>query len=162
MLLFLIPSAVFARDLSEYPCTVFSYDVCFRLPTGTHANYSVPADFDVYTLSKGGASFATIYIGDAAQPSTSADAPVVKKTKYGTISIHAGDSSSSKGMVDIYIVPNAKDASTVHISADSAAADDEVLRELLSSFRPCVPIKAGGQKCPVNDVWSRELVQAIQ
>ncbi|MGO4782017.1 hypothetical protein AB4084_41665, partial [Lysobacter sp. 2RAB21] len=78
--------------------------VCFRLPAGAHADYSIPADFDVYRISKGSATFAIIYIGDAAQPPTSANVAVVKKTKYGTISIHTADSSSSNGAVDIYIV----------------------------------------------------------
>lgn len=149
-----------AKDLSKYPCTVFSSDVCFRLPTGTHLDYSVPADFDLYKVSKDAKPVATVYIGNAPQTVDSSASPRVSNSAYGTVKVYSDRSTSGKKL-DIYITPKAKDASTVHISADLDPSIRNELIDLLSSFRPCKAVKSGGQKCPLNDTWGRELAKEL-
>ena len=162
-LLFLLLSmswAASAKDLSKYPCTVFSAEVCFRLPAGTHVDYSVPADFDLYKISNAAKPIATIYIGNAPQAVEASAPPRVSKSKYGTIRVYS-EGTLSADKLDIYITPNATDASTFHISADLEAASRQELVELLSSIRPCVAIKSGGQKCPLNNAWGQELTKGL-
>lgn len=160
VLLLLASVEASAKDLSKYPCTVFGPDVCFRLPTGTHVDYSVPADFDLYKVSKGDKPVATIYIGNAPQTVEDTQSPRVSKTKFGTIRVYSGGSSSAEKL-NIYIAPKAKDGSTVHISADTDPAIRNELIELLSSVRPCEPIQTGGQKCSPNNAWSQELTKGL-
>lgn len=162
LLLLLLPLAGFAsaKDLSKYPCTVFSADVCFRLPASTHVDYSVPADFDLYKVSKDAKPVVTIYVGNAPQMMESSVAPSVSKSMSGTIKVYR-DEVAPVERLNIYITPKAKDASTVHISADLDSSTHNELMELLSSLRPCTPIKSGGQKCPLNAAWSRELNKAL-
>jgi len=159
-LLLLVVGSVGAKDLSGYPCTVFSPDACFRLPVGTHVDYSVPADFALYEVSKGVKLVATIYIGNAPQRMEGSVDPSVTELANGTIKIYRNGAVPAERL-DIYITPKIKDASTVHISADLSASTRNELIELLSSLRPCKPVKSGGQKCPLNATWSNELTRAL-
>jgi len=122
-------------------------------------DYSVPADFDLYKVSKDAKPVATIYIGNAPQTVESSLASV-SESMGGTIKIYR-DGSAAVETLNIYITPKAKDASTVHISADLNASTHDELMELLSSLRPCKPIKSGGQKCPLNAAWSKELTKVL-
>lgn len=150
-----------AKDLSSYPCTVFGANACFRLPAGTHVNYSSPADFDIYDVLKDRQSVATIYIGNAPQrEDTSTDAEVIELSS-GTIEVHRNKALPA-ATIDIYIVPATKNASTVHISAELTPSTRIELLELLSSFRPCKAIRSGGQRCPSNPAWSNELTNAVK
>ena len=154
-----LPSEVLARDLSKYPCSVFSHVVCFRLPTGVEVKYSVPADFDIYYFFKGSQTFASIYIGRAPQPAASEPVRVVK-TREGSLSIHRQLRDGIE-LMEFYIVPSARRADTIHISASAAPATLLELVELLSSVRPCKSLRAGGQRCVKTDVWSSELVGSL-
>lgn len=158
LLLLLLPwmATVDAKDLSNYPCTVFSADVCFRLPAGTHVDYSVPADFDLYRVSKNAQPIATIYIGNSPQMVETSVVPSVSETTSGTIKIYR-DVATPAETLDVYITPKGADAPTIHISADLKPSTYNEFIELLSSFRPCKPIRSGGQQCPLNAAWSREL-----
>lgn len=158
--LFIVFSDAVAKDLSRYPCTVYGAEFCFRLPVGTRLEYSVPADFDLYKVVKGSDTIATIYIGSAPQSVESSVLPRISRASKGTIKIY-DEPVRSIGRLDIYIVPDAKSASTIHISADSEHESGSELMELLSSFRPCTPIRSGGQKCPINTVWSKQLVREL-
>ena len=149
-----------ARDLSKYPCTVFNSDACFRLPTGTHVGYSVPIDFHLYVVMKGSSRVATIYIGNAPQKIKNSSDVAERITLYGTIKI-LKEKSELDEMVDIYIIPISDARSTIHVSANVVPEIKEELHEVLSSLRPCAVIKSGGQKCPKNDVWSKELTEAL-
>lgn len=154
-------SGVVAKDLSKYPCTVYGAAVCFRLPVGTRLEYSVPADFDLYSVAKGSDTIAKIYIGSAPQVVESSAPPRVSRSGKGTIKIY-GEPVRSTGRLDIYIVPKARNASIIHVSAAPGHGSSNELKELLSSFRPCKPIRSGGQKCPIDTVWSKELVRELQ
>lgn len=161
LLLLLMPAGtVSAKDLARYPCTVFSADACFRLPVGTHVDYSVPADFDLYEVSKGDKPVATIYIGNAPQKVKSSVAPIINESTAATIKIYRSGAVPAE-VLDIYIEPKTKDASTVHISAELNSSTGSELLELLSSLRPCKPIKAGGQRCPLSTAWSKELTKVL-
>ena len=160
-LLLFISTGISAKDLSKYPCTVFAPDVCFRIPTGVHVDYSVPADFDLYKLSSGSKTFATIYIGDAPQIERAAAPKRLSTSRQGSVSVYAQATPAGQAL-EIYIVPKMKHASTVHISAELTLDTRSELTELLSSIRPCTPIRSGGQRCGVNDVWSKELIRNLQ
>jgi hypothetical protein len=122
-------------------------------------DYSVPADFDIYKVSKDAKPVATIYIGNAPQTVESSVASV-SESMAGTIKVYR-DGSAPVETLNIYITPKAKDASIVHISADLNASTHNELMELLSSLRLCKPIKSGGQKCQLNAAWSRELTKLL-
>lgn len=160
LLLLLLPLAaiVSARDLSEYPCTVFSVDVCFRLPVGTHVDYSIPSDFGLYRVLKDTKPVAAIYVGNAPQITDGPTAPSVSESTNWTIKVYR-DVVAPVETLDIYITPKTKDVSIVHISAELNSSTHNELRELLSSLRPCKPIKSGGQKCPIDSAWSKELTK---
>lgn len=160
-LLLLASSGVSAKDLSKYPCTVFAPNVCFRLPTDTQVNYSAPADFDLYRVSKGPKAFANIYIGGAPRPERVAVPKRVVSSKRGSITLYLKSTPTGERL-EIYIAQKAKHAATVHISADLTPDTRAELIELLSSFRPCTPIRSGGQRCELNDVWSKELIRDLQ
>lgn len=147
-----------AKDLSKYPCNVFSYGACFRLPVGTRVELSIPADFQLYTISRGELPIATIYVGNAPQDIESSSLPKEIKTSAGTIKIYG--SQCAEGKVNIVIKRHSHEGSTVHVSSFVPVTSSE-LRELLSSLRPCTPIKSGGQKCPVNDGWSKAIFKAL-
>lgn len=59
---------------------------------------------------------------------------------------------------ETYILPKASSKSVTHISLEAEVSDRAKVAELLSSFRPCYPVKSGGQRCPKDGVWSRELI----
>jgi len=160
ILLFPLAGVANARDMSQYPCTVFSADACFRLPTGTHADYSAPADFDFYTVSKDTETVATIYIGNAPQAAEGLASRSFSQSTDGTIKIYR-DEAAPITKLDIYIALKTTDAPTIHISADLNSSTRTELMELLSSLRPCRPIKSGGQKCRINSVWSKDLTKAL-
>ena len=160
LLLLSLITTVDAKDLSKYPCTVFGVDVCFRLPAGTHVDYSTPADFDLYKVSKDTKPFATIYIGNAPQIVESSVAPGIIESTSGTIKVYR-DGAAPVETLNIYITRKEKDAVTVHISADLNSSTRNELVELLSSLRPCKAIRSGGQKCPLNAAWSRELTAEL-
>jgi hypothetical protein len=159
--LLLASSGISAKDLSKYPCMVFAPNVCFRLPTGTQVNYSVPADFDLYSVSKGSKGFANIYVGDAPNSDRATARKRLVNSKQGSISIHVKATPTGERL-EIYIVSKARYAAAVHISADLKLDTRAELIELLSSFRPCTPISSGGQRCKLNDVWSKELIRDLQ
>lgn len=164
ILLFLLLSLsgfAVAKDLSMYPCTVFSADACFRLPTGTHVDYSIPADFDLYKVSKDTEPVATIYIGNAPQKVKGSAPSSVSESTGRVITVYRNEAAPIETL-DIYITPKTKGVSTVHISAGLNASTRNELIELLSSLRPCKPIKSGGQKCPLNADWGKELTKAIK
>ena len=160
LLFFSLAGVASARDMSQYPCTVFSADACFRLPTGTHADYSAPADFDFYTVSKDAETVATIYIGNAPQAAEDLASPSVSQSTDGTIKIYRDEAKPIRKL-DIYIALKTADAPTIHISANLNSSTRTELMELLSSLRPCRPIKSGGQKCRINSVWSKDLTKAL-
>lgn len=146
------------KDLSKYPCNVFSYDICFRLPVGTQVSLSIPLDFQVYVVSKGKTVIATIYVGNAPRITQNKTWSKEAITTRGTIKVYNGDTPDAG--VEVLIQQHSKEASIVHISSPIPRTND-VLHELLSSFRPCTPIKAGGQKCPVYAGWNEVIEQAL-
>jgi hypothetical protein len=151
-----VANCVRAADLSQYPCNVFNQDACFRLPAGTHVDYSIPADFHFFVVSKGSIPIATIYFGDAPQQPESGASRVEKKTSQGTLVV-IKNKGAEEDSVDIYIFPRQSSRSAIHVSANLAMTTEAELRELLSSLRPCFAIKSGGQRCPKSNVWSKEL-----
>lgn len=149
-----------ANDLSKYPCTVFSSNICFRLPAGTQVAYSIPVDFHLFVISNNSEPVATVYVGNAPQKEMSGELILRSKSKSGVLEAFSNKSSEVKKL-DIYITPSARDASVIHIHAEDRSSTHDELQELLSSFRPCTPIRSGGQKCPISDIWSQELAQIL-
>lgn len=161
LLMLLSPGIANAKDLSTYPCTVFGAEVCFRLPGGTHVDYSVPLDFDFYEVLKDANSIATIYVGNAPHSMDGSVVPRISTSAYGTVRVYRHESGGNEKL-DAYITPKVEGASTIHISAKLQTQTRTELMELLSSFRPCKSIKSGGQKCPLNNAWGRELIKGLE
>ena len=67
----------------------------------------------------------------------------VSKLKSATIRIYR-DATAVAEALEIYIEPRTRDASTIHISAALDSSTRSELMELLSSIRPCKPIRSGG------------------
>ena len=161
MFMLMFVTAVGAKDLSAYPCTVFSGEMCFRLPAGTALNYSVPSDFDLYRVSKDQSTVAVLYIGYSPRSPKAGAAIQSTRAEKNGVMIYRGEEAGVESF-DIYITPDAKDAATIHISAAVDPSSKKELSELLSSLRPCRPIKAGGQRCPQNTVWSSEFANLLK
>lgn len=157
---FVTPDMSYAKDLSEYPCTVFNAEACFRLPAGTRLDYSIPADFEIYRVSNEYSPVAVIYVGDAPKAMGDAVPVVTSDTKHGVIRIYRGG-AGAQARVNIYITAKDKRSSTIHIAADITSESRSDLVDLLSSLRPCRHIKSGGQHCPVDRVWSQEIIRAV-
>ncbi|WP_223620519.1 hypothetical protein [Lysobacter sp. ESA13C] len=156
IVLFMSPALqAHAADLSKYPCTVFNADVCFRLPRGMSLDYSIPSDFHLYTVRKGGLAVATVYVGGAPQRIESDELLIKRKVPGWVLKMGAAKDGE---VSETYILPKARSKSATHISLEAEVSDRAKVAELLSSFRPCYPVKSGGQRCPKDGVWSRELI----
>jgi len=153
-LLLVNPISASTRDLSNYRCDVFNAAFCFRLPAGAEVRHSVPSDFHFYEVLVGPTVIATVYAGDGIRAPEPNNKVKLIPTTAGALSVSHG----SEAGIDIYIRPSGQEDLIVHLSVTTDPGMVEVVRELTSSLRPCRAIRAGGQRCPVNTAWSKEIL----
>lgn len=160
VVLLVLPLCVASKDLSKYPCDVFTTEFCFRLPVEASVEYSVPADFGLYKVSKGSSLLATIYVGDAPKRMDGEKPEYISTSKHGVVTMYKAAGSGS-GHSEIYFVPRARGAATVHISATTEPSLRDEVFSLLSGFRSCTGVRPSGQKCSLQGGWGIELARAL-
>jgi hypothetical protein len=150
-----------AKDMSGYPCDVFAGPACFRLPTGTALEYSVPADYGLYRVIRESNEVATIYVGFAPEQPANGVTPAWVRSRDASIRVFR-QSAGLTDHIDIYISRRKSGDIALHLSAEMTAATREDVFSLVSSLRTCKPIKSGGQRCNRNAEVGRKLMQALQ
>lgn len=141
------------RDLSIYPCTVFAPHICFRLPSANEVSYSVPADVHSFELKRGVTVLAKAFVNEARQSSSGSYRREVKLSGWDV----AGKISEADGAGIIIMRPSRQGEPVVEIRIEPSEGLDPDVSEFLSSFRPCSPIKSGGQKCPSDPAFGHSI-----
>lgn len=155
-----------SSDFSAYPCDIFTSDMCFRIPNGAVVSMSSPGDYYLYEVKIESSSLVTLYKGRA--PESRPDKKLIVNTynsEYGKMTIYASGSGEGSGCpggcLDVYIDSVEDGKSTIHMHSALDAGLRGSLAEFISSFRPCLPLNEGGQRCKKSDVWSRSLLDAL-
>lgn len=152
-----------ARDYSTYPCNVFSSRFCFRTTSEVGVEMSVPADYTIYKLIHRKEAFATFYVGNHPEEVAGGE---LKKFKSGSLSASFSKKTQSGGGEMVwgfdFLFYGMDDMPFAHLKISSNHAHKKALFSLVSSIRPCAPLKQGGQICEVNKEWSTYMVDFMQ
>ncbi|MCJ0826487.1 hypothetical protein MQC88_11085 [Luteimonas sp. 50] len=141
------------RDLTAYPCTVFAPHVCFRLPSATEVLYSVPADVHSFEIRRGERLLATAFVNESRETSLGSYLMKIKVSGWDV----AGKINESDGARVIVMLPSRQREPVVEVRIEPSEGLDPDVSGFLSSFRPCSPIKSGGQKCPMDPAFGRSI-----
>lgn len=143
----------------KYPCDLYFFNSCSRLPTGISAHYFVPSDFGIHVLRKGedGHEVLRVYAGE--HPDSSRR-PKIASFPEGAqiVDVHA-DMVRDDLNIDIYI-RSSKGQGSTHILGTITQDTSIQVREFIGALRTCTSRK-NNLSCPSSPQLGAKILNAI-
>lgn len=143
----------------KYPCDLYFFNSCSRLPTGVSAHYFVPSDFGIHVLRKGenGDEVLRVYAGD--RPNSSGR-PKIASFSEGSqsVDVHA-DMVKDELSIDVYI-RSSKGQGSTHILGTITQDTSPQFREFIGALRTCTSRK-NNLSCPQSPQLGAKILSAI-
>ena len=153
------------RNLWTYRCDHFLHGACLRLPNGTSAKHSVPADFSLHEIDRDGRRILTIYEGDAPERPSSTVSAEVEWVKNGYRLTGFRETVGLITRYSVYITSTRESDRSLHLSGEVGnESQKEDLARTLGGLRLCrfkVSRTEQMLACPRQAEWGRQLAEWV-
>ncbi|MEX1829274.1 hypothetical protein [Luteibacter sp. CQ10] len=150
-----------SQALWGYPCDVFMSAACLRLPNDMSISYEVPADFGIYTVSRSGEAFLSIYVGSAPRLPDLARASLKLDAKgYKIRGFHS--TVQDKERLDVIVLPTEKGGDVVHLFARLSEDKRDAIAMVVAGLRLCSRPTPELVRCPLLSEPGKEIADWVR